>query len=296
MASRFTFTLTRSCLGSLPALKQHTSRISFNKYAFRSFYSTSTRSESRKSSCLYDVLEIKPTATDKEIRAAYRKLVLHLHPDRNLAHGRTTRSSIEAAKTRFIYVARAYEVLSNPATRKCYDSDRTKLGEKAAASQYMHGTGSASSHSRRQHRGHNSGDPPVGEDIHYHQWYWTQYKGFESTASASYATKPVYMSNGSFALLLIGFTIAGGVAMALAFRFVHKRTIDELDRRDAEARSYLERIVNSQKEDPVGYLNRHFAQLRKNGGLPPVDEGIDESVENTGERSDIAVRDANKQV
>ncbi|KAI8800703.1 hypothetical protein BJ742DRAFT_840478 [Cladochytrium replicatum] len=292
MASRFAFTPARTCMRSLRALKQHTSTGAFKESAFRSFYSTSTRSESRKSPCLYDVLEIKPTATYKEIRAAYRNLVLHLHPDRNATHGRTTKSSIEAARTRFINVARAHGVLANPATRKSYDSDRFKLGEKVAASQYMHGNGSQASQSHRKYRGHNPGDPPVGEDIHYHQWYWTQYKGFESTASASYATKPVHMSNGSFAFLLMGFTIFGGVAMALAFRVVHKRSIDELDRRDAEARSYLERMVKSQKEDPAGYLKRHFSQLRKNGGLPPLDDGFGGSAAKPGEQLEIGIGDA----
>ena len=60
----------------------------------------------------YKVLEVSPTATDQEVRAAYRKLVLKHHPDKVAALGEDIRKAAEvkmqqinAAKER-IYAAR----------------------------------------------------------------------------------------------------------------------------------------------------------------------------------------------
>ena len=62
----------------------------------------------------YDLLGVKKTATDKEIRSAYRKLAKKLHPDVN--------PDDEAAAERFKEVTAAYNLLSNEELRKQYDS------------------------------------------------------------------------------------------------------------------------------------------------------------------------------
>ncbi|XP_046804541.1 dnaJ protein homolog 1 [Lucilia cuprina] len=64
----------------------------------------------------YKTLEIPKTATDEEIKKAYRKLALRYHPDKNKAAN---------AEEKFKEVAEAYEVLSDKNKRELYD----KYGE-----------------------------------------------------------------------------------------------------------------------------------------------------------------------
>ncbi|HVX15885.1 MAG TPA: molecular chaperone DnaJ [Pirellulales bacterium] len=61
----------------------------------------------------YEVLEVVKTASDKEIAAAYRKLAIQYHPDKNPGN--------EEAVARFKECAEAFEVLSDPDKRARYD-------------------------------------------------------------------------------------------------------------------------------------------------------------------------------
>ena len=61
----------------------------------------------------YQVLGVEKTASEGQIKTAYRKLALKYHPDRN-------RGSVEAAE-QFKNVSTAYTVLSDPNKRRQYD-------------------------------------------------------------------------------------------------------------------------------------------------------------------------------
>jgi len=61
----------------------------------------------------YDALGVKPTASELEIKKAYRKLAITTHPDKNPGD--------ESAHARFQAIGEAYQVLSNDALRKQYD-------------------------------------------------------------------------------------------------------------------------------------------------------------------------------
>ena len=61
----------------------------------------------------YSVLGLQKTATDKEIKQAFRKLARKYHPDVNPGD--------KAAEARFKEINEANEVLSDPEKRKKYD-------------------------------------------------------------------------------------------------------------------------------------------------------------------------------
>lgn len=64
--------------------------------------------------CYYELLNLERTASPTDIKKAYKKLAVKWHPDKNPGDP-------EGAGEMFKLIAEAYEVLSNPETRKKYD-------------------------------------------------------------------------------------------------------------------------------------------------------------------------------
>lgn len=63
----------------------------------------------------YQVLQLQPTATDQELRQAFRGLSKRYHPD-------TTALPASEAEVAFRQLRQAYAVLSDPAARRLYDA------------------------------------------------------------------------------------------------------------------------------------------------------------------------------
>jgi len=64
--------------------------------------------------CFYEVLQVSKTATNDEVKKAYKKLAIKWHPDKN--PGRE-----KEAEEKFKEIAEAYSVLTDPHKRQKYD-------------------------------------------------------------------------------------------------------------------------------------------------------------------------------
>ena len=67
------------------------------------------------SSTYYDILGIKKTANQAEIKQSFRKLALKYHPDKN--------KNSEESKKKFMQIVEAYEILSDEISRQTYDDN-----------------------------------------------------------------------------------------------------------------------------------------------------------------------------
>jgi DnaJ family protein A protein 5 len=82
--------------------------------------SQSHEERSSKKTSYYVLLEVEKSATEDELKKAYRRKALELHPDRN--HGRE-----DEVIDKFTEVQAAYDVLSDPQERAWYDSHETAI-------------------------------------------------------------------------------------------------------------------------------------------------------------------------
>ncbi len=122
---------------------------------------------------LYEILGVSKTASDEDIKKAYRKLAITLHPDR---FANATDAEKKAAEEKFKEINKAYEVLGDKEKRSNYDKFGTEDGSQGFAggagfdgagfggfedilSSFFNGSGGG--FGRR-----NPNEPKQGEDIH----------------------------------------------------------------------------------------------------------------------------------
>jgi molecular chaperone DnaJ len=83
--------------------------------------------------CYYEVLEVERRASDADLKAAFRKLAMKFHPDRNPGDN--------DSEHRFKEVNEAYEILRDPDKRAAYDRFGHAAFEHGAGAGGMHGFG-----------------------------------------------------------------------------------------------------------------------------------------------------------
>jgi curved DNA-binding protein CbpA len=109
----------------------------------------------------YCILDIEPSASQKEIREAYRKLAFQYHPDKNLGN--------PSANEKMQEINEAYVILSNPSKRKYYD---LPLGYNQEPPKFKKGSRvKVNYHSRTMYRDHIGivDKEPVRDTFRY--WY-----------------------------------------------------------------------------------------------------------------------------
>ena len=67
--------------------------------------------------CPYEILQVEPSASEEQIKKAYRAKALLLHPDKNPLN-------IQEATKQFTLLQKAWEILSDPSERAWFDSHR----------------------------------------------------------------------------------------------------------------------------------------------------------------------------
>ncbi|SCV00045.1 LAME_0G07184g1_1 [Lachancea meyersii CBS 8951] len=70
--------------------------------------------------CYYELLGVETTASESDLRKAYRRKALQYHPDKNPGN-------IEETTAVFATIRAAYEVLADPQERAWYDSHKTQI-------------------------------------------------------------------------------------------------------------------------------------------------------------------------
>ena len=114
----------------------------------------------------YTLLGVAPSATEKEINEAYRKLAFQYHPDRNKMSPESNKIMRELNE--------AYSTLSNPARRKDYD---LPLGYHAIVAKFKAGSKvKINSHSSSPYRDHigTVDREPVKDTFRF--WYMVKFE------------------------------------------------------------------------------------------------------------------------
>lgn len=133
----------------------------------------------------YNILGVKPDASEKEIKKAYRKLATQYHPDKNKGD--------KASEEKFKEISEAYQVLGNTEKRKQYDalgSDWEQFQQSGAS--YDDFMNQRQQYRQYQNRGQNrrheytSGPEGFGDGSGFSDFFEAFFGGGASQGRASY--------------------------------------------------------------------------------------------------------------
>ncbi len=118
----------------------------------------------------YKVMGLNRTASDGEIRQAFRNLAKELHPDVN--------PNNKTASERFKKVSAAYELLSDPAKRRAFDRGEIDSNGEPTRGFATHGMGGGSGFGGQHGQGATGGFSPFGFGDIFEEVFSGQRRGF----------------------------------------------------------------------------------------------------------------------
>lgn len=150
----------------------------------------------------YTILGVTKTASDSEIKAAFRKLAKIYHPDKN--------PNNPNASSTFQQILKAYNTLINPHARRRYDDSH--FGTKTHSSTHRQ------SHSKTQKEW-----TFTEEDLKRREYYKNYYKHAEKTATKT-IPKPTYSD---YKYILFATPLAIGLLMLVVSMFTNEPTTNQ---------------------------------------------------------------------
>lgn len=170
----------------------------------------------------YQILQVKPTATNAELKAAYRRLAKLFHPDKN-----------PNAEEKFKQIKEAYETLINSVKRNKYDTKRN----------YRIATQPPRSSAVKKARTYTATEA----DLKRRQYYKENYKAKESQAKKQPEAKTNYKE-------LTSILISIPVAMALLLLLINSY---QKPTKENAATTPKEVLKKTQNTDTL-LLKQHF--------------------------------------
>ncbi|KAJ3016103.1 DnaJ sub A member 3, mitochondrial [Thoreauomyces humboldtii] len=205
--------------------------------------------------CPYTALNVPRSATRADVKKAYYKMVFDLHPDRVPISPSSTTSPSPTSKSRrspaspantaeqerFLRVVRAYEILSDPKRRREWDAS----GSAAHDPTFSPGPSPfrAGAYQRHQSTYAWRGGPPPPAPGHTDETFYYH--------PGSPNSQPIYMSNGSFGILLICFATVSSTVVFMYVKSVRRKIKEQLDAQDVVLQEYYDERIKRAHENGV---------------------------------------------